>query len=245
MLLLAALLPACVPSGPMGGHADAGAERAEAVLITGMAGTPADPPWELEIEPEPEPEPDAGMPTDDSPAPAEPDPVVEPPPPPPCDDSDSDGVCDDADDDACPLGDSDSDSDGWADACDQVLWEQSISVESAALSAGASGRWRLLRSDGSVYQVSAPITPGWTSPPDDTNTADMIGALRSRYQGIPGQARPQVVSDGVGYSAAATWVEIPAMGDSVLLRLVLTGHTRNGSASATWQLRGYDPTPPM
>lgn len=248
LLLLAALLPACAADVSVGIRADAAVRAGSggvAESFSGMAGTPADVPWvrtpredEPETTPAPLPEADGGPNSGLRDAGTAPELPVELDPP-PCPDADTDGVCDEDDPDACPLGDADADADGWADACDAVLWEQSVMIASANLTAGAAGRLRVARADG-IYEVEAPITSAWTSPTDATA---VINAMMSRYQGQPSESRVQVVSGGVGYGDATGYTEIPAMGDNVAMRLVVTGYARAGSASATWQLRGYDPTP--
>lgn len=56
---------------------------------------------------------------------AEPEPAAAEPEPAPCADDDSDGVCNEVD--VCPAGaDTDADNNGYADACEQVLWEGSV-----------------------------------------------------------------------------------------------------------------------
>lgn len=156
----------------------------------------------------------------------------------PCPDDDSDGVCNDVD--VCPVGsDADNDGNGFADACDTVLW----SAETGGKSVHGSG--------GVTYTVSILFATG-----GDTNEYTHDFAPATAFEFSASLTPDEVDFDADNLATLVTLVDIetlrvsrfaatdraiPDLSANTIARHtyrvtydIITGHLH-----CTWEVRGY------
>lgn len=183
-------------------------------------------------------------------------------------DSDGDGVCDssdacagkndyaDADSDGTPDGcdtcpgksDSDGDSNGYADACDQVLWaidEPQQQLVSGVPFYTVKAEMLLARGDGVYVSTLVPIK-ATDSEVTVTDVVDVATALQQQWSGVPTEGRAVLRFTNANSSSGSgrvylTFPAVKAPGSGwTIKRLRMFGHaTLDGDVRMRWEVRGY------
>jgi hypothetical protein len=148
-------------------------------------------------------------------------------------DTDRDGVCNSDDPDLCPLGDLDEDGNGWADACDRVIWTATSSGSVAGvspISRAAAAMW-----SGADVETSGPMALD----------ADGVAAACTGCPGLlaelPADVRLGVSVDTPGGEQLLLEEmarQVPDVG--TVVRVEVTGFVYTvGQWEMRWEARGY------
>lgn len=153
----------------------------------------------------------------------------------PDDDSDGDGLCDSDDPDLCELGDADPDRNGWADACDVVLWQVSGTLTRPGLD-GASAELEVIAADTMEYiTVTCPPLPSDPATRDCPASDATIASIR-RAAAVPqsvgnGDVR---MTDGGSGTFGSEFLRIPGRAR----RVSVFGHASGSELQAAISIRG-------
>lgn len=180
-------------------------------------------------------------------------------------DSDADGACDgddvcaghddrvDEDDDGapdgcdtCPIGsDEDDDRDGFADLCDQVLWERwfdgTASFPYVAPRAALIAH-KTFAPDTAYAEVEIELQTSAEFTISETDIADLIAALNINDRVLRTEFRYGSPEEPTATFVTAATDESPVNGDTpVWTRVVVRGFIMGATNNFTIEMRGYEP----
>jgi hypothetical protein len=170
-------------------------------------------------------------------------------------DADDDGTCDE--DDACPnASDRDADANGYADACDQVLWSDEVDIDSnlpeCALGSEMETWFEVRASNGQIRSVKPAgllAAGSFSSSIASDATTEVKAASAALMSGADLATKVHARVDAAGNGLFATYKAGSAsLNGSTIRRFVFRGSVSetcasNGAYALTglvrWEIRGY------